>query len=183
MELISRPPRIRHAKAPRHSQQHFAFPRRCQARAKLYVGAHKAVRGERSGRANGVDSLVARKPPRDDLIIGWRTSMVGREVDRDGRPTSVGRDYTPEGNRREGISTITVNDPYTRARARIRTMLPESFRDYLRRSARFRSETSCQATRSTKSRENSGSLPARARDLVTVPISSERCGAWLFSAL
>lgn len=98
MELISRPPRIRHAKAPRqHSQQHFAFPRRCQARAKLYVGAHKAVRGERPGRANGVDSLVARKPPRDDLIIGWRTSMVGREVDRDGRPTSGGSGLYPGG--------------------------------------------------------------------------------------
>lgn len=117
MELISRPPRIRHAKAPRHSQQHFAFPRRCQARAKLYVGAHKAVRGERSGRANGVDSLVARKRPRDDLIIGWRTSMVGRKVDRDGRPTSVGRDYTPEGNRREGISTINVGERPLHARS------------------------------------------------------------------
>lgn len=52
------------AKAPRHSQQHFAFPRRCQACGKLYVDAHKAVRGETPREANGVDPLVARKPSR-----------------------------------------------------------------------------------------------------------------------
>lgn len=120
MKLISRPPRIRHVKAPRHSQQHFAFPRRCEARAKLYVGAHKAVRGETPGEEpTALDSLVARKPPRRSNNRLADIHDRRREVDRDGRPTMVGRDYTPEANRREGISTITVNDLHARPPARV----------------------------------------------------------------
>ncbi|CAL1680591.1 unnamed protein product [Lasius platythorax] len=95
MELISRPPCIRHAKAPRHSQQHFAFPRRCQACAKLYVGGHKAVRGETPRRANGVDPLVARKPSRRPN--NRLADIHGRKVDRDGRPTIGGVGIIPRG--------------------------------------------------------------------------------------
>lgn len=56
---------------------------------------------------------------RDDLIIGRRTSIAqrkgeregGGEVDRDDVRRGGVRDYTPEGNRWEGISTNAVNDP------------------------------------------------------------------------
>lgn len=52
-------------------------------RARNFTSARiKRLEEKGRGRANGVDSLVARKPSRDDLIIGWRTSMVERERER-----------------------------------------------------------------------------------------------------
>lgn len=42
---------------------------------------------------------------------GRKTERKGREVDRDDVRRGGVRDYTPEGNRREGISTNAVNDP------------------------------------------------------------------------
>lgn len=88
---------------------------------------------------------------RDDLIIGRRTP--GRSKGRSRRRPTAGRDYTPEGNRREGISTIAVNDLH----GRIRTMLPESF-GITSEDRRFRSWCRARAPTTIHERERGWTL-------------------------
>jgi len=113
--LISRSPCVRHAEAsPRHS---LSSALRCRTRAKLYVGARKAIEWETQTSSTTAPIRALKSPRRSN---NRPADIHGREVDRDGEPGL----YPPEGNRRKGISTIVVNDLHER----ICTMLPESFR-------------------------------------------------------
>lgn len=148
-------------------------------RARNFTSARAKKRSEGEvARASSCNGAVSTHHPllaslRDDLIIYRRTP--GRSKGRSRWRSMVGRDYTPEGNRREGISTIAVNDLHWR----IRTMLPESFRITFE-DRRFRSRTPRASARLPHERDRGWTpyscIPIRARDLVTVPISSSGAG-------
>lgn len=135
--------------------------RRCRERAKLYVGAHKAVGRETSDRQ--VDPYSLLSCLQDDLIIiGRRTSTVERSIEMasDGEPGLYPGGKSPRRNQHDRGERST----------RIRTMLPESFRITFR-DRRFRSQRGADYSYIAKELCRS-CIPIRA----IVPISSRGVG-------